>query len=152
MASTRDTTGARNRPIVLDFRNVKKPILVRADDRDRFVTTEAEAARACQFFDQIHQWQGEFQQFLAHVHDWAGARAETVIRAYVAPALHGLEVFILTRGDGYRFDFDDEISKLDLELVESFPRCPAHVMQLPDDSPEALQSFFSPDKALQVHG
>jgi hypothetical protein len=142
----------KTQPIVLDFRNVKQPITVCPDDQDRFVTTASDAARACHFFDQLNQWLDDFKGFLAYVHDWAEAHSADVSRVYVAPGLAGLEVFVVTRGDGYRFDLDDDVSRFDLDLVGKFRRCPAHVMQLPDDSNETLQSFFSPEGALQVYG
>ena len=152
MTTTRKDKLGKQQPIVLDFRNVTTAVVVRPDEKDRFVTTVAEAARACQFAEQALQWQQEFGEFLRFVHDWSNQHAKAIRRTYVSPAPHGLEVFIVTAGDHYRFDLDDEVSRLDLDLVTRFSRCPAHVMHVPDESPDALESFFSPERALQVYG
>jgi hypothetical protein len=127
-------------------------VIVRPDEKNWLLTTVAEAAKACQFAREAAEFRESFDKFLAHVHNWSKTHPETIARTYVAVAPHGLEVFVVTRGADYRFEFDDEVSKLDLELVSTFPECPAHVTHLPDESPETLRSFFSPDKAVQVYG
>jgi hypothetical protein len=64
----------------------------------------------------------------------------------------GLMLFILTKGASYRFDLDDMVSDLDIELAQRFPRCPTEVSQLPDTPVESLSSFFDSGKALQLYG
>lgn len=140
-----------NEPIRLHFSD-QTIVVVTPDDEDRFTTTAAEAARACRQAQDNFQWRQEFNRFLAHIHGWCLARRESVTKAYVAFSNDGLNLFILTKGDGYRFDLDDMISALDIELAQEFQRCPTEVMHFPEAPVESLTSFLDSSKALQVYG
>lgn len=151
-------TPTRNRaePIRIDFGEPMRPVVVTPENRDRFVITSAEAARACHQADleknKLREWQLHFERYLAHLNAWARDRTETVSRIYVAAGLDGLQAFVVTPGSDYRFELDDPITELDLEITAKFPDCPSHVMQIPEDPADSLDSFFSADAALQVHG
>jgi len=138
-------------PIRLHFSDQTK-VVVTPDDEDRFMTTAAEAARACEHVQNLFQWKQEFDRLLTHVHGWCKARNETVSRAYLAATGEGLDVFLLTAGPEYRFDFDDLVSELDIELARRFKNCPSGVTHFPDTPSEPLSSFFDPSKALQLYG
>jgi len=138
-------------PIRIDFRSVQH-VVVTPEDQDRFVTTSREAAMACRRAEDEKAWDEQFHRFLAHVHEWSGKHSDLVSGSYVGVSDEGLRVFLTTRGDGYRFDFDDEVSDLDLELDRLFPNCPCTVMHLPESPKEALTSFFSLADAIQTYG
>ena len=142
-------------PLRLSFRDVRQ-VYVETADEDRFFTTAAEAARACQLAetstDLATEFKAEFERILAYVHDWCTKRSDKVLQAYVAPSHYGLEVYLVTPGNAYHFEFDDDVTGVDLELVRVFPRWRIHVMQIPDETHDVLESFFSPSKALQVYG
>jgi hypothetical protein len=145
-------TELRARPIRLHFTDVQTSVIVTPEDEDRFITTAAEAARACQHAQDALQWKHEFDQLLTQLYEWCRAHASDVSHAYMAFSPEGLHLFILTRGPGYRFDFDDAVSDLDIKLAERFPRCPTEFLQLPEVPIESLTSFFDPGKALQLYG
>lgn len=146
---------ATEQPLRLHFQDARK-VLVEGDQEDRFVTTVREAVRACRLAEdgaaKAEQFQAEFKEFLGHVNAWCIRHADKIIRAYVAPGMHGMEVFVVTNGDAFMFDFEAQVTALDLELVDAFPNWPAHVMQLPGEPDESLESFFTPRRALQVYG
>lgn len=138
-------------PIRLHFSDQTK-VVVTPEDEDRFMTTAADAARACEHVHNLFQWKQEFDRLLAHVHAWCKVHRDDVSRAYLAATNEGLDLFILTKGSDYRFDFDDPISTLDIDLANRFKNCPSGVTHFPDTSTEPLSSFFDPSKALQLYG
>lgn len=137
-------------PIRLHFSDETR-VVVTPEDEDRFVTTATEAARACQQAQNAVAWQREFDRFLTHVFEWCSARRETIAKSYLAFSPEGLELFLLTRGSDYRFDVDDIISELDIELAQKFPRCPTEITQLPEAPIESLHAFFDPGKSLEIY-
>lgn len=138
-------------PLRLDFKSEKK-VLVITEDEDRFTTTSQEAALACRRAQDEKDWSEEFKEFLAHINAWCKGRPDQVDRAYLGFGDEGLKVFLITKGDDYRSDLDDSVAELDTDLPRKFPNCPAYVMHLPNRPLEALKTFFSPPKALQLYG
>ena len=139
-------------PIRLNFKDTKTFVLVTPEDEDRFITTAAEAAQACQQAQHMLEWKREFDELLRHIHVWGCNHATEVSRIYMAFSNDGLKVFVLTQGGDYNFDFDDTVSELDIELAKAFSRCPTDIMQLPETPVGALTSFFDTGKALQLYG
>ncbi len=139
-------------PIRLNFKDADVVVVVTPEDEDRFMTTAAEAAYACKQAQDMLQWKREFDKFLRYIHRWCERHDTQVSHAYLAFSADGLNVFILTRGSEYRFDFDDTVTGLDAELVRQYPRCPAELMLLPETPDESLTSFFAPGTALQLYG
>jgi hypothetical protein len=117
-------------PIELSFQSVKQ-VLVVADDGDRFFTTAREAARACKQADNDREFNEQFNSFLRRLHEWSLAHEKDVSALYVTVADSGLNVVACLESDEYKFDFEDSIVDLDIELAEKFPLCPAEVMQVP---------------------
>lgn len=143
-------------PIRIGFGELMRPVVVTPENRDRFVITSEEAARACHQADleknKLREWQMHFERYLAHLNAWARDRTDIVSRIYVAAGPDGLQAFIVTPGNEYCFELDDPITELDMEILTKFPDCPSHVMQIPEDPADSVDSFFSADTALQVHG
>jgi len=137
-------------PIRLHFGDQTR-VVVTPDDEDRFMTTSAEAAQACRSAQDTLKWKAQFDALLGCVHLWCKGHA-AVARAYLGFSNDGLKVFILTIGSEYRFDFDDAISELDMELAQKFPRCPTEVLHFPEAPVESLTSFFDAGSALQLYG
>lgn len=149
MAEMSSRTSAR--PIRLRFGD-RTPVVVTPEDEDRFMTTSAEAAYACRQAQDMLQWKNEFDRLLTHLHDWCREKKGEVARTYMAPSDGGLKVFILTKGPDYRFDFDDAISGLDIEVANRFGRCPTEVIHMPETPVSSLTSFFDQSKAWQIYG
>lgn len=139
-------------PIRLHFKDADVVVVVTPEDEDRFMTTAADAAYACKQAQDMLQWKREFDEFLRHIHTWCEKHETDLSHAYLAFSADGLNVFILTRGSEYRFDFDDTVTDLDAELARRYPRCPAELMLLPETPVESLTSFFAPGRALQLYG
>ena len=139
------------KPIRLRF-NDDTPVVVVPQDEDRFMTTASDAAFACQQAQNMLRWKHEFDRFLARIHTWCNEKNKFVSRSYVAFSSEGLNVFVLTKGADYRFDIDDDVAKLDINLAKEFPQCPAEVSHFPEVPVESLSSFFHSAKALQVYG
>ncbi len=116
------------------------------------MTTSAEAAYACRQAQDMLRWKHEFDRLLTHLHEWCRENKQQVSRTYMAASEDGLKVFILTKGPDYRFDFDDAISGLDVEVAEKFERCPTDVIQMPETPVGSLTSFFDSAKAWQIYG
>ena len=142
---------AQAEPIRLDFQSVQK-VIVSDDHGDRWVTTVREAALACRSVQGFKEWEQEFEAFLGHIHEWAKAHADIVSAAFVGISSEGLTGVILTKGQEYRLDFDDEVTTLDIELAQRFPNCRADVLQSPEGEPESRIPYISLERAMQVYG
>lgn len=146
--ATRTTAAA---PIRLDFHSVQQ-VVVTDEDGDRWVTTVREAANASRSALDQKEWKSEFEGFLAHIHEWAKKRADVVSAAYVGIGAEGLTGVIVTKGQEYRYDLDDEVTNLDIELANKFPNCRADVLQSPEGEPESRIPYLAAERALQVYG
>ena len=143
--------GLATQPIRLNF-DSDEQVLVTPRDGDRFVTTSREAALACRSVLDSEQWKQELDAFLRHIHEWCKQRSGTVVLCYVGVSSEGLTVVMVTKGEDYRFDLDDEITKLDIELANEFPSCRADVLQSPECPPESMVPYVELSRALLVYG
>ena len=137
----------------------QKTVMITGDNEERFVLTSHEAAVACQQAIQqqgtiqvAEEWDEQYKGFLLAIHEWAEAHQGVVSAAYIAPGDRGLNVIIATKGEDYRYEFADELTDLDIQLSSRFPRCRATVVQLPEKPKDALDSFFSDSRAIQIYG
>lgn len=121
----------RSKPIQLHFQSTNQVTVV-PDDEDRFVTTESEAARACQQFEHSREWSRQWNDFLVHVNRWCEAHDDVIDAGYVTVGDSALNVLLCLRMPDYDFAIEDEIADLDLELSERFPLCIAEVIQIPN--------------------
>ena len=147
----RTTDGSRAMPIRLDFQSVQQ-VVVTGNDGDRWVTTVKEAAQACRTALDFQAWKGEFEGFLARIHEWAKQHADVVSSAFVGISSEGLTGVIVTKGPDYRMELDDAITDLDIEVAKRFPSCRADILQSPDDEPESRIPYISVERAVQVYG
>jgi hypothetical protein len=109
-------------------------------------------AEACKISDDQKVWRKEFEEFLGHIFKWSEAHGDAVSKCFITYTSEGLKCFVVTTGENYRFDFDDEVVNLELRLTQVYPRCPVEVLQMPSASNDALSSFFLSDKSFQVYG
>ena len=137
--------------IRLDFQSIQK-VVVTDKDGDRWVTTVKEAAQACRSALDQEAWKNQFSAFLSRVHQWASGHANIVSAAFVGVSSEGLTGVIVTKGPEYRCDFDDEVTKLDIELANEFPNCRADILQSPEGEPESRIPYISLERAVQVYG
>ncbi|MFQ5806434.1 MAG: hypothetical protein ACE5I3_08290 [Phycisphaerae bacterium] len=137
-------------PIRIDFKSETR-VVVTAADEERFVTTSKEAARACKVAENVKDWYDGFDEFLAYVHQWCTERAGTPVRCYVAVSDDGLRILIVTRGKEYNFEFDDEVSELEIQLAHRFPGHPAIGVHTPEGPTDSLGELIDVGGALQVY-
>ena len=146
------TAKKRSFPTRLSFRSAEQ-VVVEAENEDRFVMTEREAARACHLAHNDEQsrtqWRKEFVEMLKYVADWAAQQAK-VKAVFLAVGGDGLELFVTTEGSEYRPEMDAAIAELDIQLVTQFPSCPTDTMHFPSQPIGRLDVFFDTDEALQV--
>jgi hypothetical protein len=133
------------KPITLSFRS-EVQVVVEPDDSDRFVTTAAEAARACQQAQAGQEFRAEFEHFLSFVHGWCITHKDKVDRAFVDIGDGGLRVNICMKSADFDFEFDDKVTDLDIELLERYPKCIAEVTQFPGSIGKQLE----PDSEFAV--
>jgi hypothetical protein len=139
-------------PIRLDFQSVQKVIITDDEAGDRWMTTVKEAAQACRSDLEQKEWKEEFESFLGHIYEWAKGHSDIVTAAYVGVSSEGLTGVIITKGREYRFDFDDEVTNLDIELAQTFSNCRADILQSPEGEPESRIPYISMNRAVQVYG
>jgi hypothetical protein len=136
------------RPIHLSFRSVQQ-VVVEPEDENRFMMTVKEAARACEAAQNEKDLRDQFTRMLVYLREWCGKRAQKVQTACVYPGDGFLNILIGTRGDDYCFDFDNEVTELDIELTRQFAWLTAEVFQVPD---KAREGHISLGKAIFVYG
>lgn len=133
-----------------------REVVVTAADQHTFVTSMGAAAEACRAaLKNEHdkaEWEAEFRRYLGHVNLWSDRHQDVVRRVWVAVPPRGLEIYVVTIGTAYRFDFDDDVTAFDLDLRTSFPTVPSHVMQIPDDGRADQEALFSSADAFLVYG
>lgn len=152
-ASRSEEPAVISAPLQLHFRSVNKIEVVAGDaGDDRYETTLAEMAEACRQKEDFRTWKMQFEEFLGKINDWCLSHKNQIRGSYLSPGEGGMKLFVTTQGERYRFDFDNEIVDLELELHRVYSMCPVEVLQMPDASPDALKSFFSPDNAFQIYG
>jgi hypothetical protein len=138
----------RTGPIHLDFKSVQQ-VVVHPEDQDRFTMTAREAAQACQRAQNDKDFEEEFKRMLVRVREWAQAHEDAVVAAYVYTGDGQLNVLMATQGPGFRSDLSDDLTELDLSLVDEFPWLVAEVMQRPADAVAARGPL---ENAIQVYG
>jgi hypothetical protein len=135
-------------PIRLNFRSIQQ-VVVEPEDENRFLMTAREATRACEQAQGEKELREQFTQFMLYLHKWCEAHADEVCAAYVYPGDGFLNILVCTRGDGYRFDFDDQVTELDIDVARQFGWLRAEVMQVPESAREGQVSL---EKAILVYG
>jgi hypothetical protein len=143
------TKGAE--PIRLDFQSVQQ-VVVTGKDGDRWCTTVKEAAAACRSALNEKAWEEAFQGFLSSIHEWSKLRSDKVEATYLGISSEGLTGVVITKGTDYRFDFDDEVTALDIDLAEKFPACRADILQAPEGDPISRIPYISIENACLVYG
>jgi hypothetical protein len=138
-------------PIQFRFDNHDQ-VEVLGHDQDRFYTTVSDAARACRQADNLDQWYKQVKEFLSEINKWCKARDSIVDSCYVMWCDGHYNVIVVTRGDEYRFNFDDEITRLNLHLARLYPDIPVDAIQIPQGPEGTLDSFIVPEKAMQPYG
>jgi hypothetical protein len=137
-------------PIQLDFRSERK-VVVTPKDENRFVLAEREAAQACQHANSLAEFSESFQGFLVHLREWSEAHADNVKACYVSVGMEGIKAFLVVVGEHYRYDLDDMINALDVEIANKFPIIIVDVLQIQETGQDSLSTFFSPTNAMQVY-
>jgi hypothetical protein len=135
-------------PIRLDFKSVEHIVVV-PEDEDRFMTTVREAAIACKNAQDEKKWKEGFDEFLIFLRGWCNSHKNKVAKCFVQIGDGILNVLICTHKDEYDFDFDDDVTELDLAIIAKFEWAVVEVMQLPSNTAD---SNISKDKAIQVYG
>jgi hypothetical protein len=145
----REATGVK--AIQLDFQS-RQQVVITGTEGDRWVTTVKEAAQACRSALDQKSWEEEFRSFLTRINEWARIHADIVSAAFVGVSCEGLTGVIITKGSDYRIDFDDDVTKLDIELAKRFPNCRADILQSPEGEPASRIPYISLERAVQVYG
>ena len=114
-------------PIHLNFRSIKQ-VVVEPEDENRFMMTAKELRE-------------QFSQVLLSLKEWSEGRSSRVVASYVYPGDGFLNVLICTRGGDYDFDFDDEVTDLDISLTKQFGWLTAEVMQAPESARDGHTSL-----------
>lgn len=149
----RNEQAVTGEPLRLDFRQVSRLEIVAGDAADdRYRTTLEEMAEACRQHEDFSTWRVQFEEFLRDLYQWCSEREDLIDGCFLALGEGGLKAFITTTGTKYDFDLGDRITDLELKLLRVYPMCPVEILQMPAASPDALQSFFSPEASLQIYG
>ncbi len=135
------------RPIHLNFRSVQQ-VVVEPADENRFMMTAKEAARACEVAQNEKDLREQFTQVLLYLRQWCLGNAE-VTACCVYPGDGFLNVLICTAGSEYRFNLDDAVTRLDIDLAQQFGWLTAEVIQMPET---AREGHISLEKAILVYG
>ncbi len=84
-------------------------------------------------------WTHELRYFLEHIQDWCVSHADKVLGYDIGIGYDEYTIVIVMKSGNYDFDFDDQITDLDCELVQDYPNFPADVFQSPFELEEKVQ-------------
>lgn len=82
-----------------------------------------------------------FADLLLSLDRWSRGHCE-VLRSYAFLGKNRLNILICTRGEEYRFDFDDAITDLDIRIARDYADLTTEVMQVPEG---AIAMGFNPE-------
>ncbi|MCC7424979.1 MAG: hypothetical protein IT428_32305 [Planctomycetaceae bacterium] len=127
-------------------------VVITPEDEDRFVKEASWAVSACQNKLALERFVRQFKDdFLVTVHSWCVQQGDRVRGAFVPiDAASHLQVFVVTRLPRYDFTLSQALSDLETRLFEK--SWPCDVLQIPDGSMESVQTFFDPERSIQVYG
>ena len=143
------TKKAGQSPIRLDFQSETQVIVV-PDDKDRFITTAGEAARACQQAENGIEWNRQWQEFLSYLNNWCRSHKDSISACYVSVGDSEINVLLCTSFESYNFDLEDVIAELDIDLATHFPVVSSEVIQIPNQP--SLTSELPATEAVLVYG
>lgn len=147
--STSASKTERDRPIQLKWD--AGTVVITPEDENRFVKESKWAVTACQNQLAAERFVEQFKsEFLARVHEWCQEHDDRVLAAYVALTSQHLQVFVVSRLGRYDFSLSDDVSDLESELFEK--NWPCEIVQIPAGSIESLQTFFDPERSIEVYG
>jgi len=136
----------RQGPVYLRFDDGK--VFVAPEDYNIFMIEARRAIEALRSAVEVDGWvKSFFDEYVPYLHEWCQKREDLVEACYFAFS-SGQKVFIVTKG-GYNVQLGEEISKLELDLANMEWSC--DVLQIPDGDDEELQTFFNPDRAVQIY-
>jgi hypothetical protein len=139
-------------PIVLDFQDGGRKVVVSPKDQDRFVVTSQMAAEACKQAQNFREWNVQFRQMLNDVRLWAEGCGASIQTCYVAVHDGHLVIFVSADHDHYDQTLSDRLTDLDLEIAGKHPLVRCDVLQVPGGSLERLAIFFNPAEAFLIYG
>jgi hypothetical protein len=138
----------RQKPIEIHFQSTEQLVVV-PDDKDRFVMTMGEAARACQQAESNRDWSQQWDEMLFQVHEWCKAHEESVLEGYVCVGDAAINIIVCVRSEDYDFGLEDSLAEFDLELSRRFPLCRTEVMQIPNQ--RDMMAGLS-NRSMKVYG
>lgn len=139
---------AARRPVPLGFADGE--VMVTPRDRDIFFISADKATEACRDALKTAERFARFEsEILVPLHDWCVARAGRVRACYIPVPKGHIPVFVVTASGRYDFALGEEVAALEADLARAGWRI--GVSQLPDAGPEALDTFFDPEGALEVY-
>jgi hypothetical protein len=143
---------AQQKPIVLDWKDGERTVLVSPADEDRFSLTVQEAAEACRKANTGIIWRNEFDRLLVHLREWLQKHKEIVLAAYGGVVSGKLVFFVIPASERMDFALSDDLAQLELELHQDFHNCECEVRQIPGKTYDALGTFVDLQKAFVLYG
>lgn len=139
------TAATSQEPLQLDWRQQNRRIVVTPEDEDRYILTVQEAIRSCRVAEQSVLFDRQFRTLRDHLATWIRDNLPKIGRAFLT--VHDGEwlFLVLTRLPKCDERFEEELTKLDLEVAQDrrFHLLRFNVLALPDVSEQALRSFIS---------
>jgi hypothetical protein len=144
------TTTDRTKGQIIRISHTDGKVVVEPEDEDRFVMTAQSAVQACQESHHREEAIRTFkEEFLNPLYEWCLGHSGKVKACYIAVPVSYIQVFVVGTSQRYDFGLSRELSALELKLADAGWR--VSVLQLPAASAEDLQTYFSPEGAIEVY-
>lgn len=139
-------------PIKLNYQEKGRRVLVTPEDEDRFGLTVQEAIDACRARDHSYKFTKQFEAMLEVLMTWYHCHDADVDKAFLTVHDSRLLFLVVTKHTAYNAEFEDELTKLDLEIAqnEKYDVVVLNVLALPPVSMQALSSFLTPESTLAL--
>lgn len=139
--------------IPLKWLEEDRKVLVEDADEDRFFMTVQEAIDACKVYERAKQpmFRKQFNMLLDFLGGWSYMRRNKLEKVFLTIRDAGLLFLVVTKRKTYDENFEEELTRLDLEIAhsEDFSEILLSVQSLPLCNQSNYDSFCYPERTLE---
>lgn len=126
-------------------------VVIEPQDNDIFAVTAQQAIDGCRWTTKVQEATQKFkEEIVERIHKWCVDHASLVKYCHLGlMGGEGLSVYVVGLAGTYDFRLGDEMAGLQATLHNA--GWLVQVMQIPVDTREDLESFFSIDEAIEIY-
>jgi len=133
-----------NKSLVTVRGNEEKVALHPGDQgKERFYRTGRQVIAHCELGISVETWFDEFQSLVAESEKWMAERSDRVRACFCSPSMTHIVLFVVPSLDSFDFELADELTELNISLLNKFNIGNLEVHQIPWVEKERFVGFNS---------